>query len=331
MGKKKSLSRAMKFSEVFPKEICATLDAIGNYIVVPEYGSLDKAKLSITKQVNINEIKNLYWASEILPTSQEVDEAQAFLIQQIHAKWDIALYWVAYEMLPSVDITKSPYLKPEFKAFRNFGSMLYSFQQLCKGCFEQDPQFRNHYLNPLNAWIHILREMKVRDVWNTLQVPTHSPISDEYESEKLFVKTIEQGRLPDSLNGETRMVHFRRVLTTALHLQGGQKNFNRREEFRSKYWGSWLYSLKQNLRDRKRQNSALEFYFSKRGKLYVQQRSYQRAIRVPEASQKLSPIGIFAFATDKQEITVGLNRCRWTDCQASIFPSTKSDSEQDYL
>lgn len=150
------------FSAMYPAQVCNALDRIGEADVCP------RNKLVMGKM-------------QLISIEQD--------------KWFALIYWVAYEILPVVDIHRPPYTQKSFRNLRKFGRFLFTLLQLCKACFEHDKKFaRRNGGSPWNYWAECVLEIKA--FYFSHKVKTKKYLVDRG---RYFCNDLEQGRIPSLL------------------------------------------------------------------------------------------------------------------------------------
>lgn len=144
---------------------------------------------------------NRIWATVTIPTAQRLpdEDDRLFAFNQVHMEWKAIVFWLAYFMMPSIDVRRLPYMEARFKRAKLRAQCVYRLLQLTEGCIQYDRSFRRRYsgMSPLSVWSMAVREMKAWDSWNAYQDMSSSPVTELHECCKEAVAIIKRGEVPN--------------------------------------------------------------------------------------------------------------------------------------
>jgi hypothetical protein len=201
MGRKKSQSQLTPLGEILPIELWQGLDSLVD-----------------------------------LTIEAEIDSAETQISLGVQQQWEIAAFWIAYEAMPIIDIHRTPYLKPEFKAIRDWAKTLSAHLQLCKGCFElKRPK---EYLTPFHWWLECMQEIKNNHFLEALKSPGHAPKAEYIENYKTrFLQDLRKQKIPSMLQDVEHCSANQKLMETAIFLIKKQSSAR---DFKADYWNPYI-------------------------------------------------------------------------------------------
>jgi hypothetical protein len=167
------------------------------------------------------------------------EAAQVQIFYEVQQEWEIAAFWIAYEAMPIIDIHRTPYLKPEFKALRDWANTLSALLQLSKGCFElKRPK---EYESPFHWWLECLKEIKSNHLLEALGSPGSSPKTDYIEEYKTcFLQELRKGQMPSILKDLPASSANVKLMQTAIYLVSHTKSIKISNAFRTDYFNPYI-------------------------------------------------------------------------------------------
>ncbi len=157
-------------------------------------------------------------------------------LQRVSDEWAARLFWMTYYAIPSVDITRMPFLSSELRLQKEYGKLLWEISKLIRVLWETVPAYRKDYLwaSPLVVWQQVAIELRKRDQRIKVKCFSKTPTKDERSRWKGLSKNLQNDDVMKAVEtfGEGfKMPHFTRVLQVStearLKLRGQhRKDFN---------------------------------------------------------------------------------------------------------
>lgn len=166
----------------------------------------------------------------------------------LHEYWKNVMFWVAYEMVPDIDIYRKPYNTPKFRYLRPMGNYCFRLQQLCKGCIDADVKLRDRArssgLTPMGLWIKVMHEL-MQDHSNSVCTEDSNGPKGKIQSGANSLLSALQSNSPEQV--EELFQH--RTWITSLHQSAialkSKRTWKQRDAFLDQYWKPLLSSVKQ--------------------------------------------------------------------------------------
>jgi hypothetical protein len=242
MGRKKSASVLKPFSAMYPAQSCNALDRIGEANVCPR--------------------KNL-----VMGKMQFMNYKQD--------QWFALIYWVAYEILPVVDIHRPPYTQKKIKDTRKFGSFVFHLLQLCKACFEHDEGFaRRNGSNPWDYWVKCVLEIKAFYFSHKVKDK-----KDLVQRVRYFYRDLERGDLPSLLINNPKFKYNLKLCKTAQLIRS---ELPKQNNLFMNDWNSFLTSC-HIVTDEFRSNGTKLISFNKDGRMLEKYKNICKPAELPFA------------------------------------------------
>lgn len=266
MARPKSTSKLISINKVYPPYVCNGIDNLTSMSLIPDDN----------------------------PTPGELG-----MVEGICDAWAIAAFWIAYNMMPVVDIGRPPYIYKEFRQYQSWAKVLYAHQKLCVGCKENE---RNGGFDiPFWRWFRCMEEIKLGHFFFALSPPkpegqTHfypegtcfpglvSPPaygSKPYfnRMKMYFYQSVCAGIIPDEISKKPDTNTAK--LYKDAHFLAFEWRSSKRTAFKTQYWDPLVSSYKDFLDDLKKW-PASQMPSLQEQKRFVQDRGRKKYIPYPK-------------------------------------------------
>jgi hypothetical protein len=219
MGRKKSQSILTALNQVYSVEICRAMDELSKPIF----------------------------------SSRQDSPARINLANEVSQYWYIICYWTANEIQPCLDIYRTPFTQPIFKALQKTGKFCFAHLKLCQVCWEKDSVMRTNCKSKQigSAWdLWIACMWEIKDLWAKAESSLQDDKKGFIKALRYLKSDLHRDDIPRVLD-LPGMQHNRTLCHTAQHLRKSSKVTNKNnypDEF-SDFWQLFVNSIQRWIED----------------------------------------------------------------------------------